>query len=86
MKKTAEKITKKYAQALVEYGLILALAAIIAVAVLTKLGGAITEAGNKAGNTVSGVSNNASNNYCTGIGCNGYNAETGECSGCLSSE
>lgn len=74
------KKTKKYAQALVEYGLILALVAIIALAVLSKLGATITEAGNKAGSTVSDVSNNASLNYCTSIGCSGYS--DGECTGC----
>ena len=70
---------KKKAQSLVEYGLILALVAIIAIAVLTKLGKTISDAGNKAGDTVSGVSNNARNNYCTSIGCSGYNPSTGNC-------
>lgn len=75
----------KQAQSLVEYGLILALVAIIAIAVLTKLGKTISDAGNKAGDTVSGVSNNASNNYCTSIGCSGgYDTATGACTGCPS--
>jgi len=80
MKKTKKIIIKKAAQALVEYGLILALVAIVAIAVLTKLGGTITEAGNKAGNTVSGVSDNASNNYCQSLTPPmTYNPTTGSC-------
>lgn len=70
---------RKSAQSLIEYGLILALVAVIAITVLTKFGGSITNVGNQASNTVNTTGNNATNNYCTSIGKTKYNSSTGQC-------
>lgn len=72
------KSMKKKAQSLIEYGLILALVAVIAVTVLSKFGGTITNVGNRTDTAVSSASNNAMTNYCTGIG-KTYNSTTGLC-------
>lgn len=58
------KSMKKQAQSLIEYGLILALVAVIAVVVLSRFGKTITDVGNTTSNQVSTVSNQAMNNYC----------------------
>ena len=58
---------KKQAQSLIEYGLILALVAVIAVTVLSKFGGTITNVGNRTDTAVSSASNNAMKSYCESI-------------------
>lgn len=62
------KNMQKKAQSLIEYGLILALVAIIAITVLSKFGQTITNVGNKTDSDVSTASEQASNNYCASIG------------------
>lgn len=75
------KNIKKKAQSLIEYGLILALVAIIALTVLSKFGSSITNVGNKASNSVNTAGNNAQNNYCKSVDAANphYNESTGEC-------
>lgn len=68
----------KKAQSLIEYGLILALVAVIAVTVLSKLGKTVTDAGDKASTSVETSSENAMSNYCKGIS-KTYNDKTGQC-------
>lgn len=60
--------TKKSAQSLIEYGLILALVAVIAVTVLSKFGKTITDVGGRTDTAVSSASTNATGAYCTSIG------------------
>lgn len=60
------KKTKK-AQSLIEYGLILALVAVIAVTVLSKFGNTITSAANKTNTDVTAASNNATTTYCNNL-------------------
>lgn len=72
------KKTKKVAQSLIEYGLILALVAIIAVAVLSKFGKTITAVGDKTDTTVTNASDNAGKTYCDSIS-GTWNATTGVC-------
>jgi Flp pilus assembly pilin Flp len=59
---------KKRAQSLVEYGLILALVAVIAIAALQVLGQKVQQSASTAGNTVSKATDNAATAYCTSIG------------------
>lgn len=73
------KNSKKKAQSLIEYGLILALVAIIALTVLSKFGKSITNVGDKASTGVQTAGDNAQDNYCKSIGSSGYNAGTGQC-------
>jgi len=61
------KNTKKKAQSLIEYGLILALVAVIAVTVLSKFGSTITSVGDKTNETVTSVSDNSACNYCKSL-------------------
>lgn len=70
---------KKNAQSLIEYGLILALVAVIAVTVLSKFGGTITDVGNRTNTAVSSASSNAMDNYCKSIGKTGIDNTTGLC-------
>lgn len=76
------KNTKKKAQSLIEYGLILALVAVIAVTILGKFGKTMTDTADKTNTAVSNASDNASLNYCTSIKCTGYDKTTGLCTGC----
>lgn len=69
----------KKAQSLIEYGLILALVAVIAVTVLSKFGGTITDVGNRTNSSVSSASDNATDAYCTSIGKKGVDSTTGLC-------
>lgn len=73
------KDMKKKAQSLIEYGLILALVAVIAVTVLGKFGGTITNVGENTNTAVNNASKNSMEAYCTSIKCT-YNAEKGLCS------
>ena len=69
---------KKKAQSLIEYGLILALVAVIAVTVLSKFGKTMTDAADKTNTAVSNASDNATSQYCTSIGST-LNTTTGLC-------
>lgn len=69
----------KKAQSLIEYGLILALVAVIAVTVLSKFGSTITDVGNRTNSSVSSASSNATDNYCKSIGKTGVDPSTGLC-------
>jgi len=62
------KNIKKSAQSLIEYGLILALVAVIAITVLSKFGKSINNTGDKASNTLNQTSDKAANDYCKDIG------------------
>lgn len=75
---------KKQAQSLIEYGLILALVAVVAIVVLGKFSSSITNVGNKASSAVNNSANNATNSYCqstidptTGKNYTGYDAVKG---------
>lgn len=59
---------RRKAQSLVEYGLILALVAVIAIAALNVLGKKVNNAATTAGQTVEQSSSNAASSYCTSIG------------------
>lgn len=72
------KNMRKNAQSLIEYGLILALVAVIAVTVLSKFGGTITNVGNRTDTAVSSASEHAMETYCTSIK-KTYNEQTGLC-------
>lgn len=61
------KNSKKSAQSLIEYGLILALVAIIALTVLTKFGKSITDAGARTDSTINSASAGANDAYCAKI-------------------
>jgi len=58
---------KKNAQSLIEYGLILALVAVVAVTVMGKLGGSISKAGTNASTSVDNASKNALDEMCRGM-------------------
>lgn len=58
---------KKQAQSLIEYGLILALVAVVAVVILGKFSSSINNVGNKASSAVTAAGDNATNNYCKSI-------------------
>jgi len=72
------KCMKKSAQSLIEYGLILALVAVIAITVLSKFGKAIDKTANSSSTTVNDASNNSSKNYCSGLGMH-YEAANARC-------
>lgn len=74
------KSTKKTAQSLIEYGLILALVAVIAVTVLSRFGQTMTNVGNTTNDNVNNATTNATQSYCTSIGCSGV--ANGLCTGC----
>lgn len=69
---------KKSAQSLIEYGLILALVAIVAVTILGKFSKSINTVGEQANTAVSSAGTNAMGSYCTSIGST-YNATSGKC-------
>lgn len=58
---------KKNAQSLIEYGLILALVAVIAVTVLSKFGKTMTNVGNKTDATVTSASDKSACAYCKSL-------------------
>lgn len=70
---------KRQAQSLIEYGLILALVAVVALTILGKFGSSITNVGNKASSAVTTAGDNATNNYCKSIGSTTYDTATGTC-------
>ena len=74
------KNLKKKAQSLIEYGLILALVAIVALTILTKFSASTNKVGNNADAGINGAADNAQNNFCksAGVGYT-YNKTTGVC-------
>lgn len=73
------KFTAKKAQSLIEYGLILALVAVIAVSILGKFGASITATGNRTTESLDAASNNAANNYCAQLGNQVWSSAQGKC-------
>jgi Flp pilus assembly pilin Flp len=72
------KKIKKQAQSLIEYGLILALVAVVAVTILGKFSTSINNVGEQANTAVSSAGTNALEGYCTSIGST-YDATSGQC-------
>lgn len=72
------KNSKKKAQSLIEYGLILALVAIVAVAILGKLSTSINTAGSRAATAVDKGGLKGMQNYCSTIG-SAYDETLGAC-------
>ena len=72
------KNNKKLAQSLVEYGLILALVAVIAITALRVLGQKINTAADNAASQVETSSANAAEKYCDALG-KGYDETSGAC-------
>lgn len=70
---------KRQAQSLIEYGLILALVAVVALTILGKFGSSITNVGNKASTAVTAAGDNATDNYCKSLGKTTYNTADGTC-------
>lgn len=70
---------KKQAQSLIEYGLILALVAVVAVVILGKFSASINKVGNQANSAVSASGDVALNSYCTSVGSTGVDPNTGLC-------
>lgn len=70
---------KKQAQSLIEYGLILALVAVIAVVILGKFSQSINKVGNQANSAVSASGDVALNNYCMSTTGKGVDPNTGLC-------
>lgn len=68
----------KKAQSLIEYGLILALVAIVAVTILGKFSTSINKVGDQANSAVESSGDNAMTGYCNSIG---KNYTGGKCSG-----
>lgn len=62
------KIMKKQAQSLIEYGLILAMVAVISIVILGKFGNTLTTAATNTDKSVSDATANATASYCTSIG------------------
>lgn len=58
---------RKQAQSLIEYGLILALVAIVALTVLTKLSSSVSKTGDNASQSIDNANTNAMNNYCKSL-------------------
>ena len=74
------KNMKKQAQSLIEYGLILALVAVVAVVILGKFGKSMTDAGNRTSNTIDQTSSKAMDNYCASVTTGGtYSTTEGKC-------
>lgn len=73
---------RKQAQSLIEYGLILALVAVVAVTILGKFSKSINGVGTQANSAVSNSGTNALINYCKNANCGGYDAASGQCTGC----
>lgn len=69
---------KKKAQSLIEYGLILALVAVVAVTILGKFSKSINDVGEQANTAVSSAGTNALGSYCKSVGST-YDTTTGQC-------
>ena len=61
------KNVKKNAQSVIEYGLILALVAVVAVTILGKLSKSVNGVGEQANTAVSGAGTNALTSYCESL-------------------
>lgn len=72
------KNMKKHAQSLIEYGLILALVAVVAVTILGRFSNSINNVGTHSNDAINAAGNNSVSNYCTSIG-QTYSAATGGC-------
>lgn len=73
-------IMKKKAQSLIEYGLILALVAVVAVVILGKFSTSINKVGEQANTAVSAAGDNSLNGYCGSIKAGGtFDPTTGKC-------
>lgn len=70
---------KKKAQSLIEYGLILALVAVVAIAALQILGKKVNDAATTAGDNIDKTSQNAAATYCTESVGGTWNESTGVC-------
>lgn len=70
---------KKAAQSLIEYGLILALVAVVAIAALQILGKKVNTAATTAGDNIDKTSQNAAQTYCEQSVGGTWNADTGVC-------
>ena len=72
---------KKRAQSLVEYGLILALVAVVAIAALQFLGKRVNDAAQKAGDSVVTQTESAAEAYCKSLEASGcsWSTEKGVC-------
>lgn len=71
---------KKNAQSLIEYGLILALVAVVAVTILGKFSSSINKVGEQANTAVNNSGDNAMNSYCGSLNpVQHYDAATGKC-------
>ena len=74
------KNIRKSAQSLIEYGLILALVAVIAVTILSKFGSSMHKVGDQASTNIENASDNASDNYCDSITAGStWDPTTGKC-------
>lgn len=69
---------KKQAQSLIEYGLILALVAVVAVTILGKFSKSINTIGDQANTAMSKSASNAMSEYCKNVS-KTYNPESGQC-------
>lgn len=69
----------KLAQSLIEYGLILALVAVVAIAALQILGKKVNDAATTAGDNIDKTSQNAAQTYCEKSIGGTWNADTGVC-------
>ena len=73
-------MNRKKAQSLIEYGLILALVAVIALTILGKFGTSINKVGNNASDAVNSAGDNATSNYCDSVKSGShFNKDTGKC-------
>ena len=59
--------TKKRAQSLIEYGLIIALIAVVAVAILSKFGKTMDSASTRSNSVVTASAGNAMQDYCNSL-------------------
>ena len=73
------KLNKKSAQSLIEYGLILALVAVVAIAALQFLGKKVNSAATEAGNQVENAAENAAKTYCVESVGGTWNESTSVC-------
>lgn len=70
---------KKQAQSLIEYGLILALVAVVAVVILGKFSSSINKVGNQANSAVEVSGENALCNYCRSLSTDGTGDAVDKC-------